>query len=268
MQAIKELRLYSPVCIHMRWVSVICTSFFYLATGSALAEDYDAMQERIRVQMQSPDRHEFDFPKDEFRKPFEVFRFLGLNAGMVCMDVAAYAGYTSELLAAAVGPQGKVYSQNRERVLMNYAQGYYKRTMEERLANQRLPNVAMYLREYDDLGVEGKLDFAFLGNILHDFYYRDGEANALLYLQSILKSLKPGGILGITDHIGLAGRENGDLHRIDIKTARELVQRAGFVIEAESTLLANPEDHHGSHVYSDAIYRRTDRFVFRARKPG
>jgi len=251
----------------MRFLTVISISFFSLVASNSYAENYDAMQDRIRLQMQSPDRHEFDFPKDEFRKPFEVFRFLGLRTGMVCMDVAAYAGYTSELLAAAVGGEGKVYSQNRERVLMNYAEGYYKRTMDERLANQRLPNVSMYLREYDDLGLEGKLDFVFLGNILHDFYYRDGEANALLYLKSILKSLKPGGILGITDHIGLAGRENADLHRIDINTARELVQNAGFVIEAESTLLANPEDHHGSHVYSDAIYRRTDRLVFRARKP-
>ena len=238
-QVIKELTRYSLVCNHMRWISTICISLFCLVSNIAYAEDYDAMRARIHTQMQSPDRHEFDAPKDEFRKAFEVFRFLGLNTGMVCMDVAAYAGYTSELLAAAVGPEGKIYSQNRERVLMNYAEGYYKRTMDERLANQRLPNVELYLREYDALGLEGQLDFAFLGNILHDFYYRDGEANALLYLRSILRSLKPGGILGVTDHIGLPGRENGDLHRIDVKTARALLRQAGFVIEAESTLLAN-----------------------------
>jgi predicted methyltransferase len=231
------------------------------------AENYLAMQIRIDHQIQASDRHEFDLPKDEFRKPFEVFQFLGLEAGMVCMDVAAYAGYTSELLGAAVGVNGKVYSQNRERVLLNYAEGYYKLTMDERLANNRLPNVELHLAEYDALGLEGQLDFAFLGNILHDFYYRDGEANALLYLRSIAKALKPGGVLGITDHIGLPGQDNGDLHRIDLDTARALIQDAGLIIEAESALLANPEDHHGSHVYSDAIYRRTDRFAFRVRKP-
>ncbi len=231
------------------------------------AAHYLAMQQRINLQMQTPDRHEFDLPKDEFRKAFEVFQFLGLETGMVCMDVAAYAGYTSELLGAAVGVKGMVYSQNRERVLLNYADGYYKRTMDERLANNRLPNVELYLAEYDNLGLEGEVDFAFLGNILHDFYYRDGEANAVLYLQSIAKALKPGGILGITDHVGLPGRDNGDLHRIDPDTARALIKRAGLEIEAESALLANPNDHHGSHVYSDAIYRRTDRFVFRVRKP-
>jgi len=255
------------VSIHMRWISVIYISLFCMLSFYSYAEDYNTMQARIHLQMQSPDRHEFDIPKDEFRKTYEVFRFLGLKAGMVCMDVAAYAGYTTELLSAAVGLEGKVFSQNRERVLQSYAKGYYKRTMEERLANDRLPNVEIYLREYDDLGLDGELDFAFLGNILHDFYHRDGEANALLFLRSIMNTLKPGGILGITDHIGLPGQDNENLHRITIETARNLILQAGFVIEAESALLANPEDHHGSHVYSEAIYRRTDRFVIRAVKP-
>ena len=179
----RELTLNSLVCKHMRWISTICVSFLCLLSSSSFANDYDAMQERIRLQMQSPDRHEFDAPKDEFRKAFKVFQFLGLKAGMVCIDVAAYAGYTSELLAAAVGTKGKVYSQNRERVLMNYAEGYYKRTMDERLANDRLPNVVMHLSEYEQIGLVDELDFAFLGNILHDFYHRDGETNALIFLK-------------------------------------------------------------------------------------
>ena len=57
------------------------------------------------------------------------------------------------------------------------------------------------------------------------------------------------------------------MHRIEPDVARALVREAGFVIEAESDLYANPEDDHSLMVYNDAIYLRTDRFLFRARKP-
>lgn len=225
------------------------------------------MAARIEAQMQVPDRHQFDAARDSGRKPFETFRFLGLREGMTALDVGAYAGYTTEMLSAAVGPTGKVYSHNRERVLTHFADGYYQRTMNERLANGRLPNVVLHLREYDALGLDGTVDFAFLGNLLHDFYHRDGRERALAFLASIHTSLKPGGVLGVTDHVGVPGANNKQLHRLDPRIARTLVVEAGFVVEAESDLYANPEDDHTLMVYNDAIYLHTDRFLFRARKP-
>ena len=234
--------------------------------GVPAAADLEAMAARIEAQMQAPDRHQFDAPRDAARKPFEAFRFLGLREGMTALDVGAYAGYTTEMLSAAVGPTGRVYSHNRERVLTHFADGYYGRTMEERLANDRLPNVVLHLREYEDLGLEGEVDVAFLGNLLHDFHRRDGREGAVAILANIHAALKPGGVLGVTDHVGAPGADNDRLHRIEPDVARSLVREAGFVIEAESDLYANPEDDHTLMVYNDAIYLRTDRFLFRARK--
>ena len=230
------------------------------------AAELDPMAARIQTQMRSSDRHEYDLPRDPHRKPYETFQFLGLNAGMTVMDVAAYAGYTTEMLAAAVGVDGVVYSQNTQRVLERYADGYYQRTMDERLANNRLPNVVLHIHEYEDLGLEGQLDLAFLGNMLHDFYNFEGEEVTLSYLRSIRKALKPGGVLGVTDHVGTAGLNNTDLHRMEPDQARALLEKVGFVIEAESDLFANPKDGHNLQVYEESIYRRTDRFLFRARK--
>ena len=238
---------------------------FALCAGAG--EEHEAIAARIEAQMQAPDRHRFDAARDDARKPFETFRFLGLREGMTALDVGAYAGYTTEMLSAAVGPTGKVYSHNRERVLTHFADGYYQRTMDERLANGRLPNVVLHLSEYDALGLEGTVDVAFLGNLLHDFYHRDGREQALAFLASIHASLKPGGVLGVTDHVGAPEANNKRLHRLDPGIARTLIEEAGFVIEAESDLYANPDDDHTLQVYNDAIYLRTDRFLFRARKP-
>mgnify|MGYP001990678430 FL=1 len=213
--------------------------------------------------MAAPDRHRFDLPRDAARKPYESFSFLGLKAGMIALDVGAYAGYTSEMLAAAVGPHGRVYSHNTQRVLERYADGYYRRTIEERLANNRLPNVNLHVTPYEDLQLEETIDVAFLGNLLHDFYYQNSRERALSFLIAIRRTLKPDGVLGITDHIGIPGKDNASLHRIETSIARELLSDAGFEIAAESDLFANPRDDHSLMVYDERVYRRTDRFFFR-----
>ena len=223
-----------------------------------------AMYERIRAQQQREDRHEYDQPRDRARKPFDAFQFLGLEAGMTALDVGAYAGYTTEMLSAAVGPEGHVYSQNTEQVLNRYADGYYQRTMEERLAGDRLPNVTLHITEYDDLALDGTVDVAFLGNLLHDFYYQDGRDQAVLFLTAIRQTLKPEGVLGVTDQVGRAGTDNARLHRLEPEIARELLEAAGFEVTGESTLYANPADTHDLMVYDDRIYRKTDRFFFKA----
>ena len=242
-------------------------TFFFLSllvSMSVAAWGDPAMRARIEAQMAAPDRHEYDLPRDAARKPYESFVFLGVEEGMTALDVGAYAGYTTEMLAAAVGPTGQVYSHNTERVLERYADGYYKRTMNERLANDRLPNVALHVAEYDDLDLNGQIDVAFLGNLLHDFYYRDGRERAVTFLSAVRRALKPGGVLGITDHIGIEGQDNAKLHRLEPAIARDLLTEAGFRIEAESNLFSNPEDTHQLMVYDEKIYRQTDRFFFKA----
>ena len=211
----------------------------------AFTDVYADMKQRVEQQQQSPDRHTWDFRRDAPRKPLKTFKFLGLKPGMTVMDVGAAAGYTTEMLAAAVGPEGRVYSHNRERVLYVYADGYYKRTMDERLAGNRLPNVVLHVKEYDDLGLDEELDLAFWGNNFHDYHYHEeGEATALEVLISIKKALKPGGILGITDHVGTADHDNRELHRIEPDILRDTLEQAGFIIEEESDLFANPADDH------------------------
>jgi predicted methyltransferase len=57
------------------------------------------------------------------------------------------------------------------------------------------------------------------------------------------------------------------LHRIDPEVVKRQVTAAGFVFEAESRLLANPDYPHTQSVFDPAIRERTDRFVFKFRKP-
>ena len=57
------------------------------------------------------------------------------------------------------------------------------------------------------------------------------------------------------------------MHRIDPATVRADFEKAGFVLEAESDLLANPEDDHTTNVFAPEIRGKTDRFVMKFVKP-
>jgi predicted methyltransferase len=86
----------------------------------------------------------------------------------------------------------------------------------------------------------------------------------------VFKSLKPGGIYLIVDHTALAGSglEAADkIHRIDPAIVRREVEAAGFKLEAESAMLAAPEDPKTANVFSPAIRGKTDQFVMKFRKP-
>src|SRR5438105_3552021 len=60
----------------------------------------------------APDRSEKDRALDAGRHPAEMLEFLNLKGGMKVADLGAGGGYTTELMARAVGPSGVVYMQN------------------------------------------------------------------------------------------------------------------------------------------------------------
>ena len=98
-----------------------------------------------------------------------------------------------------------------------------------------------------------------------------GQVHAIhLFGSAIDGGLKPGGFYVIVDHAAAAGSGTGDtqsLHRIDPASVREEVEAAGFVLDAESTMLANEDDPHAIKVFDPSIKGETDRFAYRFVKP-
>ena len=100
---------------------------------------------------------------------------------------------------------------------------------------------------------------------LHDSY--NGNPNRALNLLLTLKSyLKPGGVIGITDHVGISRYDNRDLHRMEIEQAVAVSEQAGFIVQS-SDLLRNPRDDHSRSIFDPRLARNTDRFLLRLIKP-
>ena len=105
---------------------------------------------------------------------------------------------------------------------------------------------------------------------LHTALIQARGATAAHFNRAVYERLKPGGSYVIVDHAAAVGAGTSDaqsLHRIEPASVREEVEAAGFVLDAESTMLANKDDPHSIKVFDPSIKGETDRFAYRFVKP-
>jgi predicted methyltransferase len=221
----------------------------------------------LAARLASEDRAAEDRARDAGRRPADVIAFLGIEPGMTVLDLIAAGGYYTEVLSIAVGPGGKVYAQNNDFVL-KMRDGANDKAMTARLAAGRLKNVERLDREVAELGLApDSVDAAITALNFHDIYNGRGPDAASAFLAAVYAVLKPGGVLGIVDHSGRPDANNEELHRIEETKAQAVVEPSGFLLEAKSDVLRNPEDDRSRYVFAEGLRGRTDRFVWRLRKP-
>ena len=231
------------------------------ALGS-IANAQDEQATRMKAALASPDRPAAEKERDAARKPIETVQFAGIKTGQTVLEVIAVGGWFTEVLSAAVGPSGKVYAQNPG--FFTSRPGFAEA---EKARNDRLKNVTPIHGEIGEAKITA--DAALTALNLHDIYNGPGgEAAAVALCKSVFDALKPGGVFGVIDHVGVAGQDNAAFHRIQLQQARDVLTKAGFKIEAESDILKNPADDHTKGVRDPSVVRHTDQFLIRARKPG
>jgi len=221
----------------------------------------------LAAALAQPTRPQADRDRDGDRKPAQLMTFFGVERGMTALDVMAAGGYMTEVLAVAVGPSGKVHAHNTLPMLQ-FNNGAYGKAIAARLENSRLPNVMRLDGEVTSLPANS-IDVAVTAMNLHDIYNRgpQGPQNAEAFMKSVYGVLKPGGVFGVVDHVGAAGGDNARLHRMQKQQAIDVAKAAGFVVEAESDVLAHADDDHTKGVFDPVLRGKTDQFVLKLRKP-
>jgi predicted methyltransferase len=183
-------------------------------------------------------------------------------------DLAAGAGYTAELLARAVGAGGVVYGQNSKFVL-----GFAEAGWSARLATPAMKHVVRVDRELDDpLPAEAKnLDLVTMVLFYHDTVWLKTDRERMN--EAVFVALKPGGRFLILDHSAKAGDGLSavqSLHRIEESVVKDELQKAGFVLEAQSDAWRDASDTRDwSASPRTAGERRghSDRFALLFKKP-
>jgi predicted methyltransferase len=240
-----------------------------LSVGSLLvASPFKVAQvdDPVAASIAHDERMQSDLARDANRLPQRVLDFLDVKRGMRVADLMAGDGYYTELLSRAVGEAGVVYCQNTSIPLRVFAD----EPLTARLAEDRLPNVVRLDTEFEDSGLPEGLDAALLVRFYHDFEWQ--EVDRAAFNELVFSKLEPGGAFVVVDHHAKSGAgisEGKQLHRVEAELVKREVSAAGFVFEAESYALTDPEDTLDWNIFDRSHPGRdtTSRFVYLFRKP-
>jgi predicted methyltransferase len=248
-----------PASQRWRVVAVAALAATMVAFGAAAQgnlPDYAAI-------IAAPDRKDADRDTDKRRDPVQLLAFTGARPGMTVLDMGAGGGYSTELMARAVGPSGTVYGQNAaslaERAKANF---------EARLKTPAMAKAVAVYRNFDDPLPENVRD---LDLITFFFFYHDTtymEVDRAAMNRKLFAALKPGGVLIIADHSAKPGdgvSVGRTLHRIEEAALRQEVEAAGFKLVARGDFLRHPEDTRDFS--STRPTSPVDEFVLKFEKP-
>jgi len=220
--------------------------------------------------LDAPDRAEADRKLDPGRKPAATLEFLGVKPGAKVEELGGGTGYTSELLARAVAPNGTVYMQNDPRWL-----GFLKDGLAERFTHPAMKDVVRADLPFDDPVPAGArdLDLVVMNAVYHDI--ANMPVDRVRMSKVIFNVLRPGGTYVVIDSSAKSGSglsSTQSLHRIDEAVVKEEVVKAGFKLAEEGTFLRNPEDARDWNASPGAATRagkrgQSDRFALKFVRP-
>jgi predicted methyltransferase len=202
----------------------------------------------------------------------DLIRFARADAGSTVIDVWPGNGDWTRLLSDIVGPEGRIYG------FVPAELAHFKSDPVGRMrALAKEPgreNVQVVSADLVALpGSPQGADIVWLHLFYHDLHtalLQTRGATPAAFNRAVYERLKPGGFYVIVDHVAAAGTGTGhaeSLHRIEPAAVRKEVEAAGFVLDAESTVLTNKDDPHSIKVFDPSIKGATDRFAYRFVRP-
>nr|MEA2799422.1 hypothetical protein [Phenylobacterium sp.] len=235
-------------------------------TFAALAAGLVLATAGFAAQAQAPNAAA-DAMTDPAMKRAEVLAFIGLKPGDRVADIVA--GRFVRALSVAVGPNGRVYAVEPAEIVKAHPE--VVQIMKGIMAAPEQANVELSTPPINAPALPGKLDAVFIRQDYHDLHDKFmGPADVAGFNRAVFAALKPGGVYVVLDHAAAAGtglRDTDTLHRIDPATVKAEVTAAGFKLDGESAVLANPADDHTKFVFDPAVHGKTDQFLLRFRKP-
>jgi predicted methyltransferase len=198
----------------------------------------------LKAAIDGPQRSAENKARDKYRHPFETLSFFGIKPDMTVIEISPGGGWYTEILAPFLKEHGKLYEA--------VGNGRGAKTFEDKLkADPSVYGKVIVLNSADAADFPaGTADMVLTFRNVHDWIPR-GTAEE--YFKSFYRALKPGGILGLTDHRALESEPQ------DPKAANgyvrqdymiQLAEQAGFKLVGESEVNANPKDPRNQPVWN------------------
>jgi predicted methyltransferase len=220
------------------------------ATAAAPAMD-PAFATRLDEVLAGAHRSDENKARDTWRHPKETLAFFGLAPGMTVIEMNPGGGWYTEILAPALNGNGTLItavvdpaktSSDRAREYNEKANADLRAMLGAKMEQFGPVQVAEYDPAAPVLGMPGSADMVVTFRNIHGWV---GNGNADKIFAGFFDALKPGGVLGIEQHRAPAGSDPAEWSSkgyVPQEHVVALATAAGFLLEAESEINANPAD--------------------------
>lgn len=212
-------------------------------------------------------RTDEDRARDAARHTAETLAFAHVQPGQKVGDMIMGGGYFTRVFSAAVGPTGHVTAWQPAEFI-SFGANYGKAVTDA----DAIDNVDAVASPIGAPAWPTGMDLIFTAQNYHDLHLRPFAADTAAKVNAAaFAALKPGGLYVIVDHDALVGSglaAPDAVHRIDVEQVKSEVLAAGFVLDGQSEVLANPADPRTASVFDPSIRGHTSQFMLRFKKPG
>lgn len=220
-----------------------------IAASPAIAQQGLPANAALDAALSAPIR-DGDRARDQYRHPRETLTFFGVEPGMTVVDYMPTGGWYSRVLVPYLGKSGTYIGMNpdvsKETGYLAEGYGNLAGTFPAEAAKWASADGAKIVAFNADAvppGLDGTVDRVMIFREVHNmfrfgWFYKD--------LQLMRKMLKPGGMIGITDHrvaenVPFA-RSDGSKGYMRESDVIALFSAMGFDLVAKSEINANPKD--------------------------
>jgi len=227
---------------HRRHLLLLAATFC-LSAAPALAADT-----ALRTAIASPDRAPASVARDGARHPYDSLTFWGLKPGQTVIEVSPGGGYWTEILAPYAKATGGTYVAGvADLANPKISEGARKgrATFEARFADPAKYGVVRFVNfgpVAGPLGAPGSADLVLTARNVHNWTGQPGVADKIF--ADFFAVLKPGGLLAVEDHRAdpKSETDKGANGYLATATVVALAEKAGFKLDAQSEINANPKD--------------------------
>jgi predicted methyltransferase len=230
----------------------------------------DEVPKYLQAAVTEPGRPATDTARDAERKPAESMAFADVKPQSTVIELMPGGGYYTRLLSRAVGPDGHLYAIVPA-LRPDAPAGTPDRSVPIKAiaADPNYKNVTVQVQQIRALQLPSNADLVWTSNNYHDVH-NISDMDILAFNKAIFSALKPGGVYLVIDHAAAQDAPadvTSTLHRIRSATVIQEVMAAGFLLEAQSSVLNNTADSHELKVFDPAIKGKTYQFMLKFRKP-
>lgn len=196
-------------------------------------------------------RSEENRARDAYRHPRETLAFFGLKPGMTVIEITPGGGWYTEILGPLLKDHGKLVAAlvDANTASSEGTKNYLTKSnakFKDKLAAGADQYSGVEVREFamtkPALGEPASADLVLTFRNVHNFMMWKSDKELF---GAAFDVLKPGGVLGVTDHRAAAGADMEkikDSGYVPEDYVVKLATDAGFVLDGKSEINANPKD--------------------------